>query len=339
MAGKPRILVVGAGAVGQVFGHHLARGGAALTFFVREKYRAEVARGFEMYRLPAFGGRERAIAPVRFEGFDVISSLAEISARSFDQVYVTLPSDAVRSPWMRELANALPRDATVVSLQPTREDRAAILEAGVPEDRLVSGMIAFVAYAAPLEGETRFAKPGMAYWFPPLGASPFSGPKGRARAVVELLRRGGLPARTHPDVPRAVGFPTAIGMSYLTALEAAGWSLGALARGPLLALGARAGREASEIVRHGSGAPDLGTRVAAGLSRRAPLVRMGLWIAERMAPFPVEEYLRVHFTKVGAQTRLIVASLIEQGREAALPVDALGALSSSVPRLPEAAGE
>jgi ketopantoate reductase len=32
-----RALVVGAGAVGQVYGHHLARGGADVAFYVRPK--------------------------------------------------------------------------------------------------------------------------------------------------------------------------------------------------------------------------------------------------------------------------------------------------------------
>jgi 2-dehydropantoate 2-reductase len=93
----PAVLVIGAGAVGQVFGDHLSRAGASITLFVREKYREDVARGFDMYRLTTLGGGTRRIEVDRFDAFDVVSSTSEIAARRFDQVYVTLPSDAVRS--------------------------------------------------------------------------------------------------------------------------------------------------------------------------------------------------------------------------------------------------
>ena len=39
------VLIVGAGAVGQVYGRHLALGGAHVYYFVREKYAAEFAAG------------------------------------------------------------------------------------------------------------------------------------------------------------------------------------------------------------------------------------------------------------------------------------------------------
>lgn len=160
-------------------------------------------------------------------------------------------------------------------------------------------MPTFVANAPPLTGETRFGEPGMALWFPP--RSPFSGPGPRVRAVVDALRRGGRPARTHPDVSSAVGFPTTIG---------------ALAGGPPLALGARAGREAAAIVRQDAGGAGIGTHAAARVAGSARLVRLGSW----------------------EQTRLNVSSFIARGRAASLPVEALEALSSSVPRMAESAG-
>ena len=46
-----KVLVVGAGAVGQVYGWHLKRGGVDLTFYVKEKYRAEVEAGLTVYPL------------------------------------------------------------------------------------------------------------------------------------------------------------------------------------------------------------------------------------------------------------------------------------------------
>jgi len=326
-----RVLVIGAGAVGQVFGYHLQRAGAAVTFFVRDKHKERVQRGFDLYALSMLRGRRARVEPVHFERFEVITSLADIAAGRFEQVYLALPSNAVRDPWMKELAAALgssdPNAATIISIQPMADDREAILAAGVPEARLVSGLISFLAYAAPLEGETRFAASGLAYWLPPLTAAPFSGPDARTRAVVRLLNQGGLHARRHPDVPRTVGFPTAIGMAYITALEAAGWSLRAFRTGPELSLGARAAREASAIVARTTGKAFLSTQLTAALAFYPALIRLVLWFAERIVPLPLEAYVRAHFTKVREQTRLILSSLITAGHTANLPVHELEVLT------------
>ena len=222
MSDKPRVLVVGAGAVGQVYARHAQLGGADVTFFVRDKYREQVARGLTMY--PLNRRRKRRGEPVRFEGFGVVSRADEVAADRFNQVYLTVSSPALRGPWLGELMAAT-GDATIVALQPGREDRDTIVAAGVPIERVVLGMIALISYVAPLPGETRFPEPGMAYWFPPMSKAPFSGAPERTAAVVALMRRGKLPAKRHADVPHAVAFPSAIMMAYLVALENAGWSL------------------------------------------------------------------------------------------------------------------
>lgn len=325
MSDNPRVLVVGAGAVGQVYARHAQQGGAEVTFFVRDKYRDEVARGLDLY--PLNRGRRHRTAPVRFEGFQVVSRTDEVAARRFDQVYVTVSSPALQGPWLAELLRAT-GDATIVSLQPGLEDRDTIIAAGAPVDRLVSGVITLISYAAPLPGETRFPRPGMAYWFPPMSPAPFSGPGERTAAVVALLRRGGLPAKQHPDVSRIVAFPTAILMTYLVALENAGWSFRTLGRGHLQ-LGARGVREALAIVGHREGRAPLGLRLAA----RPGILRMALWFGARAMPLPLEIYLKEHFTKVGDQTREFMARYIARGKEIGLPVTALGELMATLPPL------
>ncbi len=310
----PQVLVVGAGAVGQVFGRHLQLGGARVTFFVREKYLREVAQGFTLYPL----NRGLRAAPEHFQGFDAVSTPGEVARTRFEQVFLTVSSPAVRGPWLPALVHAI-GDATVVSLQPSPDDRTPVRDAGVPGERLVSGLISLISYAAPLPGETRFTSPGTAYWFPPLMPSLFSGPRERTTAVVGALSRGGLPAKIHPDVPRAVAFPTAIMMAYLTALEGAGWSLRAASRSGQLALGARGAREATAIVARTQGRPPLWARFLSWPS----ILRLGLWFGERVCPFPLERYLEKHFTKVGDQTRLLVSSMISSGKQAGLEVSAL----------------
>jgi ketopantoate reductase len=313
------VLVVGAGAVGQVFGHCLKAGGAELTFFVREKYRREVQQGFDLYAL----NRRRSTEPLRLEGFDVVSTPEEVARKRFDQVYLTVASPAVRGQWLPDLVRAL-GDSTIVSLQPSPDDRQVVLGSGVTAERLVAGLIGFVSYAAPLPGETRFPRPGMAYWFPPLSPSRFSGPRERTDAVLRALTVGGLPARRHRDVPRAVAFPTAILMAYLSALERAGWSLRALARTGQLALGARGAKEAVAIVSRSEGRPPLAARIVS----ITLLLRVVLWFAQRVTPFPLEGYLQKHFTKVGDQTQFLISNLISQGKQVGLPVTALEQLAS-----------
>ncbi|MCL4228387.1 MAG: ketopantoate reductase [Myxococcales bacterium] len=321
----PRVLVVGAGAVGQVFAHHYQRGGAEVTFLVREKYRADVARGFDLYPLNQRRRRRPGAEPVRFDGFAVVSAAAEVAARAFDQVVLTVASPALRGPWLPELVAAA-GDATVVALQPGLDDRALVLAAGVPEDRLVQGMISLVSYHAPLPGETRFARPGMAYWFPPLSPSPFSGPAARTAAVVAALRAGGLPAKRHRDVPRLAGFPTAVMMPYLVALELGGWTVRGAARAGTLTVGGRGGREAVAVVRSLLGKPPLGL----GALTRPWLLRAGLWAARPLIPLPLEIYLREHFTKVGEQTSELLDGYIAKGQAAGLPVTALEELAAGL---------
>src|SRR5262249_32829564 len=135
-----RVLVVGAGAVGQAYGLHLQRGGAEVVFFVRDKYRAAAERGFDLYRLRG-GGRP---ARVRLDGCAVVSRADEVAARRFDQVYLTVSSPALHGPWLAELIAAA-GDATIVSLQPGADDRAVLLAAGVPAERLVAGMITLIS--------------------------------------------------------------------------------------------------------------------------------------------------------------------------------------------------
>jgi ketopantoate reductase len=314
------VLVVGAGAVGQVYGRHARLGGADVTFFVRDKYRDEVARGFELYPL----NRKRGTA-VRFDDFAVVTRADEVAARHFDQVYFAVSSPALQGPWLAELVAAI-GDATILTLQPGEGDRDRFIAAGANAERVVSGMITLISYSAPLPGETRFPRPGMAYWFPPLAPCPISGARERVDAVIALLRKGGLPVRRHNDARRLAVFPTAVMMSYLVALECAGWSFQELVH-TRLALGARASREALAVVAQSAGKPPLAIR----LVMRPRILRIGLWLAQRVVPLPLEIYLKEHFTKVGAQTRAFIASYIERGHAAKLDTSALEELVAELP--------
>jgi Ketopantoate reductase PanE/ApbA len=325
----PRVLIVGAGAVGQIYGHCLARSGAEITFYVRERYREEVARGFTIVHCTGLGGRKRKAE--RFEGFSVVSRPAEVAATRFDDVYLAIPSTGLTQPWLGELLICI-GEATLVNLTPSAGDRERILAAGQAPERLVDGFIALVSYPAPLPGE-RDVPAGTTVWFPPGSPSLFSGPRALVEDVVGQLRRGGMPAKRHPDVAKRSAFLSAAFMCYLLALEAAGWSLAELRRRHLRAATAGA-RQAMRITARTHRAPPLGLRMTLAL---APILRVVLRVAPSVVPFPLEAYLRYHFTKVGAQTRHIIGVAIESGRAAGLPVDALEALLAAAPPVARAA--
>jgi len=316
-----RVLVVGAGAVGQVYGRHLQLGGADVTFFVRDQYRATTAAGFTLYPL----NRRDKAAPIRFEGFQVATSPAEVG--SVDVVLLTVSSPALRGGWLANLVAAT-GGATYVVLQPGLDDRKIVEQAGVSADRIVSGVISLLSYPAPLPGETRFPEPGMAYWFPPASPSLFSGSADRVAAIVATLRAGKQPAKRTVDAAKAAMFPSAAMMPYLVALEAAGWSFRGLVRSPHAALAARGAREALAIVgrAHVARIP-FGIRFAA----RRSIIRTGLWFARRVVPLPLETYLKEHFTKVGAQTREMMEHYIALGAAAGQSVEALTELLAALP--------
>lgn len=311
------VLVVGAGAIGQVYGHFLASGGAQVTYYVRERYREAAERGFPLAQLES-RRRRRALPAAAAE---VVSSCAEVAARRFDQVYLTVPSDALEGPWLAELLAAAGA-AILVSLTPGAGDRDRLVAAGAAPERLVSGFLALVAYHAPLPGEDSSVPACTTVWFPPLSPCLFSGPAAARDEVLAALAAGGLPARAHRDVPALGAFGSSAMLAFMLALEAAGWSLAELRQPRRLAEACAAMRESVDLTARDFGKPPLGVRLAT----RPWLLRAALALAPRFAPFPLQTYLQVHFTKVGEQTRHLVRAALDRGHAAGLEAPALAAV-------------
>jgi 2-dehydropantoate 2-reductase len=196
---------------------------------------------------------------------------------------------------------------------------------GVDENRLVRGLISLVSFATPLSAHDRVQAPGFAYWLPPLSPFAFDGPDALVSQVVSTLRRGGLPSVRRAGLEREVIFFTAALLVTVRALERQGWSLNALAEDPVLS--ARASEQALAVTARRLGervplVPRL-TTFPALLTLAAPLVPL-------VVPFDFETYARVHFTKVAAQSRLLLGELVREGRGFSLPVDALEQVLSAV---------
>jgi len=311
------VLMVGAGAVGQVYARHLQRGGAEISFFVREKYRAEMEKAAGEKGLPLFCRNRGAIGgPIQLRGFGVVSTPEEVVARSWDVVWLCVSSPALAGTWLGALLAAV-GSATVITLQPGLEDRAILLK-HVPEERLVSGMIPFTAWPAPLPGEK--GEKHLSYWLPPFSKTPFDSPA--AAETVKVLKKGSCGAK----ISKGMAFQSAMGSSVLlnviASLECAGWSFSTFRKGDGAKQACAAAKQAMAVS-------------AAYLERdvgflpwvvRPILFRLATLFAPIVVPFDLEGMLKVHFSKVGDQTLKSLDTWIRQAGVQGLPADALTAL-------------
>ena len=309
-----RVLIVGAGAVGQVYGLALQRAGADVSFYVKPAYIDEAKAGYTMYALN--GGPTR----LRFEGFGVLSTPEEVAASTWDQLWLATSATAILGSWVEALVAAT-GDATVVCLQPGPESMARLKP--VVGDRMVLGLIAMVSYQAPLPRETRFTEPGVAFWFPPSG-SPFAGPDARVAPIVDALVRGGCPAQRSAALEATAVYGAALLQVHVAALDAVGWSWTEVTKGDTLLLASRAWREAAAV-----GAHITGGKVPFWAGFVGPLLsKIAMAGSRRLIPLDLPTYFAYHFTKVGDQTRANLDYWIHRGEASGLPVSSLKELRS-----------
>jgi 2-dehydropantoate 2-reductase len=318
-----RVLIVGAGAVGLVYGAHLAEGGAEVSVYVRPSRKDEASAGYTLTRVGVLGGRTSR----RFVPKSVVTSAAEVAAGEFEHVWVATATNALDEPWLAEVLAGCPR-ALVIFLQPGG-DALARMEALVPEaERRVRGAISMASWHAPLEGSRDVRETstpaGWAYVLPPGGPSGFEGP--RAPEVVRALRAGQCPAAiAHVTASLATG--SAVLLPHIATLETAGWSVQRMGTGEVAALAARSSREALAIA---CARVAIAVPLALRLFVRPFTTRLVALLARTLAPFDVETYLRVHFTKVHAQTMMLLAEYVRDAEARGLPHDALRTLRAKL---------
>lgn len=310
-----RVLIVGAGAVGQVFAYHLVRGGAEVSFLVKPQYAEETRQGFMLHRM----GLRGFAKPAPFRGYQVISTQEAAKTEHWDQVWLAIPSTGLTEDW---LLHWLPvfADSLIVALQPDLHDHDKLLQ-HLPAARLVQGMISFVSYHSPLPGHDNDPQ-GTAYMSPPGGAAAlFDARHPASQGIADLLNKGGLSTRTSADVIYMAARASAVMIPLIAALELHDWKLRGITGSSSCTLGTRAASEALAVVAayHNRSRPLL------RLLMQSPLVGTALSLLP-LAPFAVEDILHHHFSKVGAQTEQMLQSYIDEGRAFAVPVDALGKL-------------
>lgn len=315
-----RILIIGAGAVGQVYARHLAAAGHDITFFVKPEHAAGLADGLPLHCLGHIRHRSEV-----WRGYGVVSRSADIATGAWDQIWLCIASDALRSPLAGQVLSGAGK-ATVVCLQPGPEDADRVRAAVGDPAQVVQGLITFISFQSPLPG--RPGPAGIAYFLPPLVPGLFSGRPERVQPVVAALRQGGMRARAVADLEAATGGSEGMMIPLVAALEHNGWRLRGFTRTPAFALGRDAALEALTALSARSGARVPGLRRLL-LSRPASAVLLAL--APSVLPLALEPYLRYHFSKVGLQTRQMLESYIAIGEREGLPVSRLRELRSVLP--------
>jgi 2-dehydropantoate 2-reductase len=310
-----KVLVLGgAGAVGVVYGSHLARGGAEVSVYVRPSRVEEAQRGWDLHKVSLLGRRAS-------QRWTPSAALTKVEGR-FDQVWIATPSDALFEPWLPE-ALAACGEALVVCLQPGRAAAERMMDL-VPAARLVHGAIPFISWRTPLSGssDARELKcsPGYAYFLP--GPGGFEG--SRASEVIGALKAGAFRAR-RAKVDESLAMTSSVLLPHVVALERAGWSFDTLRTSALSQLAVDASHEAAVIA-----ARQLGLRVPLAFRLVAtPFTRLAMRLVQsRLTPFDVPAYFRVHFTKVRTQTLQILSEMIIDGTRHGLPVTALSQLQA-----------
>ncbi len=297
----PRVLMVGAGAVGQVFAWFLMRGGASVSFLIKPTHALPA-------ELPML---EQVRTPTVLHGFGRLTTNDEVAKQEWDQVWLAVPSNALAEPWLPALLRVT-GTATVVTL-------AAEGVTPIAPSRRVVGSIPFIAWQDPLPGHSGPER--LAFWVPPLAPVTLSGDdSARLASVQQALSAGGLRSARVADSVKA-GMPlTALLMASVASLEAAGWRLAEF-RGRWSTLAGLAARE----VMTGEGVGAMWRLLA-----RGPVLRLVFWFASKVLPFDLEAYMKYHFTKVGEQTRVFMALWVQRGRARGLPVDGVEQLLTAI---------
>jgi len=314
-----RVLIVGSGAVGQVFGLCLQKAGVELGFYARSEtakklFIAQEHRGLALFQISH--SRRRDPIPHRLDNYQVVTDFEACQQFEPDQIWFTTPSSVYYSEWYQQFLKEVP-SKRVVCFVP-EGGRPEFIPEGESPDRFVFGGITFIAWQGDLEGGGGRPE-AVNFWRPPLLEISLIGTDKAGNEVAEILRassfRSSVKERTFSKIQAAL---TAFLSAYVGGLELAGWSLAAFRRSPWLKGAASAAREAifSQVFNAG-----IFTRMFFEILTSSTTLFATTYLLPPIFPFELEKYLKFHYLKTRDQTLHLLKLFIEDGKMQGLPVE------------------
>lgn len=313
------VLILGAGAVGQVIGTHLRLSGCDVTFWVRESQREALeSKGLTIYNV-------KTETELHISAPQVVTQVP--AEAKYDALFICVRSDQLDAALnqIKEGIHSLD-DLVVIPIQPGRDDGLKTFRA-LPEAIVVPLTPSFSSFVG--ENRVEYWAPK---WLPTMVGPPFNETLHVRDEIVRLLSQGGIPAKGVNDLEAEVRFPSAALQVMLGAFHLSGYSLKKLGQNrKLLNLTAQGVREATEIVKRDLGFIPVKYKALEHLSTET--LQALLWSMEHS---PLSDFLDkmwgVHAPKIHEQTfkhldELMALSL----QQSKTPPPALTALTAMTP--------
>lgn len=299
------VLIVGAGDVGLVYGHHFAKSGHQVTFLVKEKYQQALEEqkqsGIVLYHL----NRDKKLNdPQYLKNYQTINNWGQ--AQDFDLIVLAISSNALRQLPLDQINQQLLKpEAKLLMLQASKTDFEH-LSGAIPKDKIFQGMISLISYQSN-KIHSDIKPIGTAYYLMPI-PMPISASIARAQCtssqknhlseIVTLFKGSGIRAKPANSAIDESLLPSAFLMTSLCVLEAANWEFKRLSQSPELLKQLSTAQQAllPEYVSNS---------ILASLIKlplRPSVYKLLLKIAPSVVPLPFEDFLKKHFLKVREQT-------------------------------------
>jgi 2-dehydropantoate 2-reductase len=304
-----KVLLVGAGAIGQVVGHQLSVGGAQVSVLLRADGQVP-ADPYRLHRLR----KGRGPVTETWLPHESLRGLAALPDAGWDAVLLCVSSVVLRQGWLPDLAERVGA-ATVVSVGQDAGD-LALLQSVWPGAQIIQLTPGLFAYHAPMSNRDRI-RSGIAYWLPAGPNLQLAGAAERVKPLITALSSG--PLSVTEAAAGSGEMRAATTQPYVAMLGTLHWSVPQLRQ--QLALPALAAREATAVI---AAMYDMAPPGRLGTS--APLTRVALRVLALLAPFDLPRYLAIHFGKLSEQTDQMIDGWIAEGRARSLPVAGLEAL-------------
>jgi ketopantoate reductase len=310
-----KVLIVGCGAVGQVYGLALQKAGVTLGLLDQPANAKKLNQAREQGGLPLFQiSHKHRKDPIRYrlKDYQVIADAVESRHFEPDQIWFTTPSQVYYSDWLHDFLQHVP-SKRVVCFAP---------EGSRPEfftermgDQVIFGGTTFMAWQGDLGGGGGRPE-GVNFWRPPLGI-PLAGNQDACREVAQLLRQAGFRVMIGKPDSHSQALATAVMTAFVAGLELSGWSLRAYRKSSWLRCAAVACGEA--VIGQ---LPKASALTRALLS--SPVLSACFFLAALLLPllfpFDLEKYLKFHYTKTREQTILLLNVFMKDGIGCGIPI-------------------